>query len=190
MTARKPEDRPTAKDVGLAMRQLVVAEIGRHARDVPPVSALETMNESVFDRITAVAARVVSAPIAIMSIVDTGREWLRSRGVDLAAIERETGRYSSANLYQATWIPTDASADPQVLADPAVAARFGLEFYAAVPLLVADGTELGLLCVLDFSARELSEAERAVLEDLARMAMAEFERQLAEYLKGMPSESP
>jgi serine/threonine protein kinase len=189
MTAREPVDRPTAKDVALAMRQLAVSEMGRHARDSASPVATESTSESAFDRITAIAARVVSAPIAIMSIVDSGREWLLARGIDLAAIEQETGKYSSANLYQAAWIPTDASTDPQVLRDPLVAAQFGLEIYASVPLFVSDGTQIGVLCVLGFEPRQTTEAELTVLEDLARMAMSEFNGQLDEYFERRTAET-
>lgn len=77
-----------------------------------------------------------------------------------------------------------------MLADPLVAAKFGLEFYAGVPLVVRDGTQIGVLCVLDFAARELSDAERTVLEDLAHMAMAEFETQLAAYLAARIADEP
>lgn len=141
--------------------------------------------DNPFDRITAIAARVLSAPIAIMSIVDSGREWFKTRfNIDFDQIEKETGRYSSANLYHAAWMPEDATTSPHVLADPAVAAKFGLEFYVAVPLCVKDGTQLGLLCVLDYEKREIGASERATLEDLGAMAMAEFESRMRQYLAG------
>lgn len=207
MTARDPAKRPTAKQVVLAMREIAVAAIGEEvanpveklsAETAPtPKSARHRTNERAaltgkveppatdnpFDRITAIAARVLSAPIATMSLADSGREWFMSRfNIDFDQAQREAGRYASANLYQATWIPEDASVNPHVLADPAVAKEFGLEFYVAVPLVANDGTTIGLLTVLDFEKREITSAERATLEDLAAMAMTELDSRIRQYL--------
>ena len=204
MTARDQRRRPSAKEVVLAMREIVVTamaeEVGLPTEPTPatpkPVQprteeraaltgTIEPQTENPFDRITAIAARVLSAPIAIMSVSDSGREWLKSRfNIDMAQVEKDTGRYNSANLYQAAWMPKDATVSPHILADPAVAAQFGMEFYVAVPLRTTDGTELGLLCVLDYEKRELGAGERATLEDLSAMAMTEFELRLRQYLTG------
>lgn len=201
MTARDPAERPTARDVTLAMRKIAVAqmalEVGLPAAPSPqsPVKPrsterattttgpIEPPGESAFDRITAIAARVLSAPIALMSVTDTGREWFKARlDIDLAQIEKETGRYNSANLYQAAWIPEDATAGPHILAEPEVAAKFGFEFHVAVPMLTKDGVQLGQLTVLDFEKREICEAELATLHDLAAMAMIELDSRLRQYL--------
>ncbi len=209
MTARDPRKRPTAKQVVLGMREILVAGIGEElAQPVqklspqsapPPKPAKPRTNERAamtgkiepaptenpFDRITAIAARVLSAPIATMSLADSGKEWFMKRfNIDFEQAQREAGRYASANLYQATWIPEDASVNPHVLADPAVAKEFGLEFYVAVPLIASDGTTIGLLTVLDFEKREVSDAERATLEDLAAMAMNELDFRIRQYLAG------
>lgn len=208
MTARDPHKRPTAKQVVLAMREILVADIGEElaqpveklsANTAPPPKPAKpprteeraamtgkiepAPTENPFDRITAIAARVLSAPIATMSLADSGREWFMKRfNIDFEQAQREAGRYASANLYQATWIPEDASVNPHVLADPQVARDFGLEFYAAVPLVAGDGTTIGLLTVLDFEKRELTDAERATLEDLAAMAMNELDSRIRQYL--------
>jgi serine/threonine protein kinase len=207
MTSRDPRKRPTAKQVVLAMREIVVTAMGEEvAKPVeklseqtapPPKSAKHRTNERAamtgkiepaptenpFDRITAIAARVLSAPIATMSLAESGQEWFMRRfNIDFAQAQKEAGRYASANLYQATWIPEGASVNPHVLADPAVAKEFGLEFYVSVPLVVSDGTTIGLLTVLDFEKREITDSERATLEDLAAMAMTELDSRIRQYL--------
>jgi sigma-B regulation protein RsbU (phosphoserine phosphatase) len=189
------------------MREILVAGIGEElaepveklsAQTAPPPKPAKPRTEeraaltgkiepaptdNPFDRITAIAARVLSAPIATMSLADSGKEWFMKRfNIDFDQAQKEAGKYSSANLYQATWIPEDASVNPHVLADPAVAKEFGLEFYAAVPLVVGDGTQIGLLTVLDFENREITESELATLKDLAAMAMAELDSRIRQYL--------
>lgn len=189
MTARDPAARPAAKDVALATRKIAVEAVAKEvaSREAVYVPSREEFDDSgtdnPFDRITAMAARIFSAPIALMALVDTGRQWMKSAlGVDWVQLEQETGRYRSANIYKAAWIPEDASAEPHVLADPQVAAALGLGFYVSVPLTHSDGTVLGALCVLDFEPRTITDSETATLNDLAAMAMNEFESRLRVYL--------
>ena len=51
---------------------------------------LDTPPDGAFDRITALAARLFSAPIAIVSVVDTDRIWFKSHTVWTAS-PRSTG---------------------------------------------------------------------------------------------------
>lgn len=51
---------------------------------------LDTPPDGAFDRITALAARVFGAPIAIVSIVDSDRIWFKSRhGTDAEQVGRD-----------------------------------------------------------------------------------------------------
>ncbi len=194
MTNRDPASRPVANDLVLAMRALTVMEMGRHSAepviDGPPDEAarlaavrrydvLDTPPDGAFDRITAMAARILETPIAIVSIVDTDRIWFASRyGIDVEQIDREPGLCSSAIMFDQPWVVTDARYDPRVLANPLVAGEFGLQFYAGVPLRTRDGHNLGTLCVIDFEPREISDDQVKTLEDLAALAMTELELRL------------
>ncbi|HUP83915.1 MAG TPA: ATP-binding protein [Candidatus Limnocylindria bacterium] len=141
---------------------------------------LDTPPDGAFDRITALAARVLKAPIAIVSIVDQDRIWFKSHhGVEVEQIGRDPGLCASAILHDGPWIIKDAARDPRALANPLVAGEFGLQFYAGVPLRTSDGHNLGTLCVLDFVPRDLSTDETATLEDLAKMVIDELELRLA-----------
>jgi signal transduction histidine kinase len=144
---------------------------------------LDTPPDGAFDRITALAARVLKAPIAIVSIVDHDRIWFKSHhGVEVEQIGRDPGLCASAILQDGPWIINDAPRDPRALANPLVAGDFGLKFYAGVPLRTSDGHNLGTLCILDFEPRELSADATATLEDLAKMVVDELELRLASRL--------
>jgi len=144
---------------------------------------LDTPPDGAFDRITALAARVLNAPIAIVSIVDHDRIWFKSHhGVEVEQIGRDPGLCASAILQDGPWIINDAPRDPRALANPLVAGDFGLKFYAGVPLRTRDGHNLGTLCILDFEPRELSADATATLEDLAKMVVDELELRLASRL--------
>ncbi|WP_104163206.1 protein kinase [Cryobacterium sp. N22] len=194
MTARDPKDRPSIDDLVVALRQMVAAETGRHRdvmalpepsteesrlRAVARYRLPETPVDGAFDRVTAIAARVFSVPVALVTIVDHDRIWFTSHhGLEIDHIDRHPGLCASAILDDVPWVVEDARFDPRTLANPLVAGDFGLQFYAGVPLRTRDGHNLGTLCVLDFEPRLASEAELATLGDLAAMVMSEMELRL------------
>lgn len=194
MTARNPAERPSVPDLVLAFRQLVMDELGRESSvdsalipqdEAARMSAvrryeiLDTPPDGAFDRITALAARIFSVPVAIVSVVDHDRIWFKSHhGLEVDQIGRDSGLCASAILQDEPWVIKNARMDPRTLANPLVASEFGLQFYAGVPLRTREGYGLGTLCVLDFAPRPISDDDMATLQDLAAMVMSELELRL------------
>lgn len=140
---------------------------------------LDTPPDGAFDRITAMAAKLFSVPISIISLVDTDRIWFKSHhGVDAEQIDRLPGLCASAVLQDDPWVLTDAQRDVRALTNPLVAGEFGLRFYAGVPLRTSDGFNLGTLCVIDREPREVSQEELRLLSDLAALVMDQMELRL------------
>jgi len=141
---------------------------------------LDTPPDGSFDRITKLAAILLDVPIAIVSLVDTDRIWFKSRyGVDVQQIARDPGLCASAILSDDIYEVDDTRTDPRTLANPLVASEFGLRFYAAVPLKVRDGFNLGTLCVLDKKPRHLTELQKETLQYLADITIDQIELRLA-----------
>ena len=141
---------------------------------------LDTPPDGSFDHVTAVAARLFSVPIAIISIVDHDRIWYKSHhGLDADQIDRTPGLCASAILQNEPWVVSDAARDPRSLANPLVAGEFGLRFYAAAPLRTRDGHNLGTLCVIDHEPREFSGEQIAQLKSLAAIVMDQLELRLS-----------
>lgn len=114
---------------------------------------MDTPPDGAFDRITALAARLLTVPVAIVSIVDVDRIWFKSHhGLDLDQVGREPGLCASAILHDGPWLVNDAQVDPRTLANPLLAGEMGVGFYAGVPFTTHDGYNLGTLCVLDLKA--------------------------------------
>jgi hypothetical protein len=207
MTAGDPAARPLVPDLVLAMRQLIIGASGRHRADAPPAlgaprpdirpgapdardeegrmnavrryDLLDTPPDGAFDRITALAARIFTVPIALVTVVDHDRIWFKSRhGLDVEEIDRDPGLCASAILEFEPWVVTDARVDPRTLANPLVAGEMGLQFYAGAQLRTSDGHHLGTICVIDVEPREFTIGERATLHDLAAMVMSELEVRL------------
>lgn len=137
---------------------------------------LDSPPDGAFDRITALAARRLKVPIAIISIVDEDRIWFKSHhGLPVDQIDREPGLCASAILGHAPYLIEDARSDPRSLANPLVAGDFGLRFYAAVPLTTSDGHNLGTLCVIDKEPRAIEHEQIEDLKDLASIVMDQLE---------------
>ena len=193
MTSLEPQERPSAHDVSLALYELAVAPRARHRLSPPliPVDEpdrlaavrryglLDTPPDGAFDRITALAARLFSVPVAIVSVVDSDRIWFKSHhGTEVDQIGRDPGLCASAILQDDAWVVSDARADPRTLANPLVAGEFGLQFYAGVPLHTRDGHNLGTLCILDREPRDFTDSDVRTLEDLAAIVMNDLELRL------------
>ncbi|HEV8080522.1 MAG TPA: GAF domain-containing sensor histidine kinase [Chitinophagaceae bacterium] len=141
---------------------------------------LDTPPDGSFDRITKLAAKLLNVPISIVTLVDTDRIWFKSRyGIDVSQIGRDAGLCASAILSDEIYLVEDATKDPRTLANPLVAGSFGLQFYAAAPLKVKDGHNLGTLCIIDKQPRHLSDHEKQLLQDLADILIDELELRLA-----------
>ncbi|HEY9694030.1 MAG TPA: GAF domain-containing sensor histidine kinase [Oculatellaceae cyanobacterium] len=150
-----------------------LAAVGRY-------DILDTPPDGAFDRITNLAARFFNVPISIVSIVDHDRIWFKSHlGLEVKEIGLEPGLCASAILQDEVYIIKDARVDPRTLANPLVAGEFGLQFYAAAPLITSDGFRLGTICVIDYEPRCITEAEKTTLKELAAIVMDELELRLA-----------
>jgi len=193
MTARNPEDRPSSREVTQALQDQAAGSKAKHKVDdalipsdedarleaVRRYAILDTPADGAFDRVTSLAARVFSVPIAIVSVVDHDRIWFKSHhGVAVEEIDRDPGLCASAILQDDVWVIENAPEDPRALANPLVAGDFGLKFYAGAPLKSRDGYNLGTLCILDYEPRVLDASEAAMLRDLAALVMNDLEQRL------------
>lgn len=142
---------------------------------------LDTPTDGAFEDICRVASTIFDVPIAIISLVDADRVWFgASTGLQgIKEIGRGPGLCASAILSDDVYLANDLREDPNSLSNSLVASENGFRFYAAAPLRSANGFNLGTMCVIDFKPREFSEADRLLLESLARMVMAQMEQRLA-----------
>ena len=152
-------------------------------------SLLDTPSEAAFDRLTQLAAFVLRAPVAIVTLLDGERAFLKSCfGVPepLASERRTPVSHSFCKLAVESGEPccvADGRKDPRVR-DNALVSALGLVAYAGVPLTTGDGFNLGTLCVLDSRPRAWTPDELEALRSLAASVMTEIGmRGLASELK-------
>jgi signal transduction histidine kinase len=138
---------------------------------------LEGSGTRPLDRVTRLAVRWLSAPIAMVSLVDADRQVVVS-SAGPAGPWREEPVPLSQSLCRHIVATGAALTVPDVPADErwhAVQAADGgpLKAYAGVPLH-ADRHVLGALCVIDTTARTWSTGQLTALEDLAALAETEI----------------
>ncbi|WP_162527306.1 GAF domain-containing protein [Sphingomonas solaris] len=138
---------------------------------------LDTPPEERFDRLTRLAAALFRVPVAVISLVDADRQWFKSTtGTDLCETPRESSFCAHAVAARAMLVVPDTFADTRFRDNPLVTADPRIRFYAGAPIHAPDGQPIGTLCILDTRPRDLSEAERGQLSDLAATVEAEFAR--------------
>jgi signal transduction histidine kinase/CheY-like chemotaxis protein len=141
---------------------------------------LDTEPEVAFDRITALASKILDMPISLISLLDPERQWFKSHhGLDARETPRELAFCAHAIMSDEVFIVEDALADPRFVGNPLVTAAPDIRFYAGAPLKTPDGHPIGTMCVIDRVPRRLTPDEIAILEDFAAIVIDAMELRVA-----------
>ncbi|MEA2148483.1 MAG: hypothetical protein QOD69_313, partial [Solirubrobacteraceae bacterium] len=132
-----------------------------------------------FDGLARLAARLLDAPVALISLVDVDREFLMAQvGVPQPYAKRRgwplthsLARFAVAN--GAPLVVPDARTDP-VLRESLAITELGMVAYAGVPLTTASGRAIGALSVADRRSRAWTEEQLELLHELALIARREL----------------
>jgi len=137
---------------------------------------LDTPGEAEFDDLTWLASHICGTPIALISIVDSNRQWFKST-VGLNVSETDRNLAFCAHAIHGTEIMEvpNALKDDRFHDNPLVTGGPEIRFYAGMPLTTMDNLQLGTLCVIDRVPRKLSPQQHAALTRLGRRVMAQME---------------
>jgi diguanylate cyclase (GGDEF)-like protein len=145
------------------------------ARTLHLLEILDSEPEERFDRLTRLARSVFGVPIALVSLVDSNRQWFKSKaGLDATETPREISFCGHAILADEIFAIRDALADERFRDNPLVTDEPRIRFYAGCPLKAVNGALLGTLCLIDRNPREFDDHNATVLRDLAGMAEKEL----------------
>ena len=141
------------------------------------IDILDTAPEADFDHLTALAAELLDAPIALVSLIDSERQWFKSRfGLQAEETGRDISFCGHAILNDTAFIVEDAVADERFADNPLVQGPPGIRFYVGIPLASAGGFRIGTLCVIDRKPRCLSSEQRQSLSRIAALAQSAIRR--------------
>ena len=145
----------------------------------------ERPGRPALDRIANVAARVLNAPVAMVTLVDADRQvfagcigldvepWASDRGTPLS---HSFCQYAVAD--REPLIVSDAREHPVLKDSPAIR-DLAVIAYLGIPLVTPDGHALGTLCVIDHKPRSWTTEQVEILTDLAASATTELRAEAA-----------
>jgi signal transduction histidine kinase len=137
---------------------------------------LDTKSDLAFDDLAAVASYVCGTPIALVSLVDSDRQWFKAKvGLEASEMPRDVSFCAHTILANDTLVVEDALADNRFADNPLVTSEPKIRFYAGAKLTTSDGYALGSLCVIDRVPRKLTSAQKETLQALARQVVAQME---------------
>src|ERR671910_838052 len=176
-----PNVQADARTMSTALPQAVRSHLDDPDRleAVTRLGLLGTPREEAFDRLTRLAARVLSVRGALVTITTGDVQFCKS-SVGLP----EPWASSGLPLTYGLCPYTVASGEPLLVANARTDSRFhdnpgvrelGVAGYAGVPLLTTDGQAIGAFCAFDDRPRTWTAEDLQMLEDLAAAAMTEVE---------------
>lgn len=140
-------------------------------------SILDTLPEQDFEDITKIASEICQTPIALITLIDSDRQWFKSNhGLNVTETPRDYAFCAHAiNSPNSILTVKDSRKDKRFVDNPLVTGYPNVIFYAGVPLINPEGFSLGTICVIDNEPRELTEKQLESLRALSNQVVKLFE---------------
>ncbi len=154
-----------------------VADVAR-LRALKRTGLMDSPREVAFDNLTRLVRDLLGVPVALISLVDTHRQWFKSSNglSEPWASQRETPLSHSFCQHVVEsgepFVVDEARTHPLVKDNLAIN-EIGVEAYLGMPLVLPGGAVIGSLCAIDSKPRNWSSDDRMLLRELARCVMAE-----------------
>src|SRR3989337_1066085 len=139
---------------------------------------LDSPREETFDRIVSIVSAVFGTTMAVITLVDRERSWHKAEvGMGISEMARADEMCDRVMSQDGIVVISDAQDAPRDLVLPML--NFGLRFYAGAPLRTPDGVKIGTLCAIDPDPHDVSETQKQILIDLAKVVIDELELRLS-----------
>jgi GAF domain-containing protein len=160
----------------MAMPYPVPANEAARLRTLRSYRILDTKPEERFEDLTKLAALICGTPISLISLIDTDRQWFKSKfGLDLEETPRAHAFCTHAIMQPEMFVVPDATKDERFAHNPLVTGDLHVRFYAGAPLAARDGHLLGTICVIDREPHTLTDSQTEALRILGKLVIANIE---------------
>ncbi|MBA5689189.1 GAF domain-containing protein [Rugamonas apoptosis] len=136
---------------------------------------LDTPPEERFDKVVAFAQAEFDVPVALISLVDSERQWFKANaGLPMCQTARGISFCGHAILQPDILVVPDALADARFADNPMVTGEPHVRSYAGAPLIAPSGLALGTLCLIDYRPRQFDAVELTILATLRDLVVQEL----------------
>lgn len=133
---------------------------------------LDTTPEETFDKLTALVRMVFGVPIAIISLLDAKRQWIKSAMGRLPQeMPREISFCTHTIKTRTPLIISDSLEDERFAQNPIVVGPPYIRSYLGIPLETPDGYNIGALCVIDLVPRHFNPQDIETLKSFAAIVV-------------------
>ncbi len=137
---------------------------------------LDTMPDEQLDAITRIASYICKTPIALITLIDKDRQWIKSKvGSEIQETSRKVSFCQHTVMGTELLEIPDTYEDERLSDNPFVTDGMKLRFYAGMPLINPDGLSIGSLCVVDDVPRHLTDEQKDILKTLSREIITHLE---------------
>lgn len=139
------------------------------------LNILDTEEEERFDRITRIACKLFSVPMASINFLEAERQWMKSNsGLTIKEASRKTSFCGHVILSNEIMVVEDAVSDKRFHDNPFVTGNPYFRFYLGCPLQIKSAN-VGVICLIDDKPRLLQDVDLSIAKDLSNMVELELE---------------
>lgn len=125
---------------------------GERLRDLKSYGILDTGHEKIFDQLTFIAAHICNTPIALLSFIDSDRQWFKSHyGIKVEELPRHITACNTTITQNGIYEIQDSENGNCIYSE--YMKSEGFRYYAGVPVVSKNGYNMGSLCVIDYKPR-------------------------------------
>lgn len=136
---------------------------------------LDSATEQRFDHIVAKARELFDVPIALITLLDSQRQWFKAKsGLKEKETPRNIAFCSHTLANDKPLIVKDTLQDERFQDNPLVLGELNIRFYAGYPIHSPDGYTLGTICIIDHKPRSFGDQELRLLRHLAKLVDKEI----------------
>ncbi len=150
------------------------ADEARRLAALHALALLDSEPEPEFDALVTLAAQMLNAPTALLTLIDRDRQWIKAAaGYEAHEIPRSVAFCDHTIRSAAPMVIDDMRDDARFAANPMVTREGGVRFYAGAPIHAVDAEgerhAIGALCVIDDRPRCMTDDGRNALTHLAAL---------------------